>query len=615
MNYFEVNLEAALKRLPYITNQMTAYKEECEFAEKRVYWDVDLEQNPIMAVKKDGRLWYLNSRYYSRELVDKWCEVHKRKHYFEPELVFGIGNGDYLIEQRRMNPENPIFVYEPDEEVFYELMSHKDLSKIFEDEKTFLAVGKQGINTIRNWLEIGISYANYEYIDFCALPGYVNIYPYEHLLLKRTFMEMIETLVLKRNTLCVVSKRMIENEFSHVRDWVKQASMAELIECIKKENEKEKHAAILVAAGPSLDNNIQELKAAKGKAFIIAVDTAIRPLLRAQIVPDMFITVDPVKDMFLFEQEGMEKIPMILSICVRAGVSKIHTGKHFYAMHSGDYVGRLMKRYEKEYVTLGSGGSVATDAFEVLCRMAFSTIILVGQDFAYPGNRSHAKAAYDRDINLEKRAGTYFEVEDIYGEPILTRVDMNHYRRWLEDRIVASSEIRVIDGTEGGARIRGTEILTLKEAIERECKGDYDYQTLIANVKATFTAKEQEEINRELDELPKHVEEIRRELERGKKLFETLDKLNRKAKYQSKEFKDTCEKITEFNNWLEEDGIVSMLSCLASKREIEIQNQAYEVKEDLYEDIRDIAKHGMDMIDAYCAKIPELLECMKALEN
>lgn len=46
---------------------------------------------------------------------------------------------------------------------------------------------------------------------------------------------------------------------------------------------------IVVAAGPSLNKNINELKKAKGKSLIIAVDTALKPLLRAGIVPDMFL--------------------------------------------------------------------------------------------------------------------------------------------------------------------------------------------------------------------------------------------------------------------------------------------------------------------------------------
>lgn len=615
MSYYEKNMEAALKRFPYIIKQMAEFEKDSKETSSEVLWDADLNDNEILAVQREGRLWYLNSRYDSAELVEEWCEAHKRKHYFEPELIFGIGNGDYLAAFRQQNPENPIFVYEPDEAVFFALMHRRDMSEILKDENLFLGVGTQGIDSIRNWMEIGINYSNYEYLVFSVLPGYTSVYPYEYLLLKRTFMEAIETLVLKRNTLCAEAGLIVENEFSHIRDFVGQASIVELIEAFERENAKEDRVAILVAAGPSLDNNIQELKAAKGKAFILAVDTAMKPLLQAGIKPDMFITVDPVKDMFLYEQDGIEEIPLILSINVRAGVSKMHTGKHFYTVHNGDYMDSIMKRYKKETVAVLSGGSVATDAFEILRKMKFSTIILVGQDLAYPGNRTHAKAAYDRDVDSKAGEGLYFMVEDIYGEPILTRLDMNHYRRWFEDKISANPMLRVIDGTEGGAKIRGTQIMTLREAIEQECREAHDYTVLIDGAKATFTAEEQRQIHRELDELPNYVEDIRRELEQGKRLFETLDKLNRKGKYQSKEFKDTYEKITAFNQWLEEDGIVDMLSCLASEREMEIQNQAYEVKEDLYEDIREIAKHGMDMVDAYCSKIPELLECIKQLDN
>ena len=50
--------------------------------------------------------------------------------------------------------------------------------------------------------------------------------------------------------------------------------------------------AIIVAAGPSLNKNILELKRLKGRAFIIAVDTAIKPLLNAGIIPDMYAVVD-----------------------------------------------------------------------------------------------------------------------------------------------------------------------------------------------------------------------------------------------------------------------------------------------------------------------------------
>jgi len=50
--------------------------------------------------------------------------------------------------------------------------------------------------------------------------------------------------------------------------------------------------AFVCLAGPSLQNNMHALKRIKGKAIIIAVDTSLRPLLEAGIVPDICVTHD-----------------------------------------------------------------------------------------------------------------------------------------------------------------------------------------------------------------------------------------------------------------------------------------------------------------------------------
>jgi hypothetical protein len=612
MDYFEQNMRAVEERAPYLISQMTEFRANYEAGEPYVFWDVDTKGSEIIAVQRDNRLWYLNSRYDADALVQKWCDRHMRKHYFEPELIFGIGNLAYLKEQRARNPENPFYVYEPDEAVFLELMEKYDLTEILTDEHTYFAVGRQGITTIRTWLEIGIGYANYEYIDFCALPGYACAYPYEYLLLKRGFMEAIETLILQRNTLYKQGSRLVENEFSHIKDCVHQSSIWELIQTFKKKNEEAPYAAILVSAGPSLDKNIKDLLAAKGKLFIIAVDTAIRPLLQAGVMPDLFITVDPVKDLFLFEQEGVSQVPMVLSIDVRNGVSKIHSGRHFYILNSGDYMANIMKRYDKKVISTTSGGSVATDAFVLLRKMGFDTIVLAGQDLAYPGNRSHAKAAYDDEV--DRKDGIYFEVEDIYGGQVLTRMDMNHYRRWFEDQIAAAPTLHVIDATEGGALIHGTEVMTLKDAIAREQKADYDFGALLDSVPNLFTPEEQQAVEAEISAFPNQITAAKTKLEDGLKLFQKLQELNEKGEYQTKQFQDVYAEITEFNHWIEKDEVVDLLSSLSAKEEFEIQNQAYEVKDNLYDDLKDIAEHGMAMVEAYEEKIPVLLECMKAME-
>jgi hypothetical protein len=51
--------------------------------------------------------------------------------------------------------------------------------------------------------------------------------------------------------------------------------------------------AVVVGAGPSLDKNLKGLTKLEGKVLVVAVDTAVRPLLAAGIRPHLVVAVDP----------------------------------------------------------------------------------------------------------------------------------------------------------------------------------------------------------------------------------------------------------------------------------------------------------------------------------
>ena len=53
--------------------------------------------------------------------------------------------------------------------------------------------------------------------------------------------------------------------------------------------------AIVVAAGPSLDNNVGQLQAVQNQSVIIAVDTAYKTLLQHEIHPHFVVTTDPTE--------------------------------------------------------------------------------------------------------------------------------------------------------------------------------------------------------------------------------------------------------------------------------------------------------------------------------
>ena len=89
-------------------------------------------------------------------------------------------------------------------------------------------------------------------------------------------------------------------------------------------------SAILVAAGPSLDKNIEKLKQIKDSVFIMAVDTALNTVLKHDIIPDMTISVDGHKPLVLFEDERVKNIPISLSAVSNAKIVEQSNAMRFY---------------------------------------------------------------------------------------------------------------------------------------------------------------------------------------------------------------------------------------------------------------------------------------------
>lgn len=64
----------------------------------------------------------------------------------------------------------------------------------------------------------------------------------------------------------------------------------------------------------------------------MSVDTALKPLMNAGVIPDAFITIDPNKEMKLFEAEGIENLPVIAPECATSAVLARQKGKKYFIM-------------------------------------------------------------------------------------------------------------------------------------------------------------------------------------------------------------------------------------------------------------------------------------------
>jgi hypothetical protein len=215
---------------------------------------------------------------------------------------------------------------------------------------------------------------------------------------------------------------------------------------------------VVVAAGPSLDNNIDQLKNCPTDVVVIAVGTVFRLLCQKGIRVDYVIFLDSC----IYHQiRGMEcnDTPVIVAATADGRVAKNYHGTTYLACQKGY---DLAEDYAREHggQIYETGGSVVTLALDLCIRMKAKSIAFIGLDLAYYDNRAHATGTGKETYN-----GYEFQkVEGIHGEMLNTSQVFNSYRLWLEERIKkADVTMEVYDATENGAKKKGFIVTTLAE--------------------------------------------------------------------------------------------------------------------------------------------------------
>ena len=224
-------------------------------------------------------------------------------------------------------------------------------------------------------------------------------------------------------------------------------------------------AVVIVAAGPSLDRNIDALTEASGYLPIICVDTAYRRLHQAGISPDAIAISDPNKiSLRHFEALPLES-PLIFLASASWHVIAQHRGPLWPLFAANDpRSGPLAAELGRSEVDVC--GTVTYFAAEAAMMLGASTLIFAGLDLALSGGKSHCSASRSSPPG---KGGIWVDATD--GSQVECTADLNRFRLAFEERAAALPRHRFIDATEGGARIAGFEISTLSDAID-SYKGD-----------------------------------------------------------------------------------------------------------------------------------------------
>lgn len=253
--------------------------------------------------------------------------------------------------------------------------------------------------------------------------------------------------------------------------------------------------AVVVAAGPSLNKNISQLHEVKNKFLIVAVDTALKVLLRNGIEPHIVASIDYTPDNMRYF-EGVDEIKTYLAADpeVYPDIFSKYRGPKISVDLYNKSLCSWLQQQGIDKGAMHKGLSVAHTCFEIAKEAGCSPIVFVGQDLAYSGGLSHAKgAAMAVSVDGEGMEEGKLKVEDIFGGEVETSTSMSVFINHFAEKIYTSG-CKCIDATEGGAKIAGTDIMSLRHVIYEY--GDKGCDDVFAKIKDVFSASEKIDINK-----------------------------------------------------------------------------------------------------------------------
>lgn len=607
MDHYQKNLDL-LKR--YRTPLYDLYMEAIDKPERshpceEIAVQTAKDGSPIFQITREGRSVRLNSPYRPMQEAKRWASQFSGQNILVNAMLFGFGNGMFAQALlQKLQKDAKFFICEPNLDIFCRAMQERDLEDIITDPRVLLCLEDINTTEFYDLLRENTHWTNLDTQIVCHHTGYEVLFPESYrnflILIKKTG-EMVQV---NKDTQMYFSKKVVPNMIKNMTFLKEGRLISDYLEKMPKDV-----TAIIVAAGPSLDKNIEELKRAKGKSFIIAVDTAVRHLVKHGIMPDAMVTLDVGKPKSYMNIEEVRDIPLFCMLESRYEIMEYHSGMKIW-FQGGLFLGGLVKRQGKEFLPYQPGGSVATAAFAICAALEFERIVLVGQDLAYSGEVTHAGGAVSHVINEEHGIKM---IEGIDGKPVKSRHDWIIYLDWFEESIqTIADRTEVFDATEGGAMIHGANIMKLSEVIDQYCSREVDITTILQDQPPMFTSEEYadvcEEIRSYITELHDMEQDAKKAAEHSKEALELLKKntgRKRLDKLQRKVLNATS-RISKYN-------IYDIVDVYVSKISNQYLSGVFVVSDDSHQDEISMYCSSQEIFQAIVEAVQELLPLFEDL--
>lgn len=219
---------------------------------------------------------------------------------------------------------------------------------------------------------------------------------------------------------------------------------------------------IIIAGGPSVDDNMEFLQENQGKKTLIAVGTIFKKLVQNNITPDLVVMLDP--NPLIYKQvEGIEdqQVPMLISMLTYWKLAAAYQGEKYFVPLVGmaTAIGYPIDDYEDAWAV---GGTVTNMAIIAASKFGAENVYLVGVDMAYPKGITHAAGTAQRKKISEEGL---IPLKGVDGGTVYTDKVLKLYHGEVETLIKEADQISFYNMSQVGAKLAGTK--SYAEAIKK----------------------------------------------------------------------------------------------------------------------------------------------------
>lgn len=440
-SFWNKNLTLFEQRFPALVQQLgLSSHSECDFD----FWELLPSKSLELTAKENGT--FLHSSYAPKREAETLVKQSRTSETYGA-VFFSMGLGYAPLKWAELYPKDTIIIVEPDPDYFIAALKYNDFTALFKQKSLIIALQAPSQSVIQ-LIESTTGFNHAAFIQNAAQTSHnKNYFESIHALIERNKQKV----KINNSTLEKFSSLWLNNSCRNLKYFAELDGVN-----IFKDRAPKDMPAVLISAGPSLHEILPHLKKIKERAVIIAVDTALRALLKAGVEPDFIILVDP--QYYAYRHIAGLKSPSSILITESAAYPAVYRFecKKIVLTSSLFPLGQYFEKRLGTKGQLGAGGSVSTTAWDFARFAGFTDIYCTGLDLGYPLLQSHIKGStFEEKTHASSQklhpaetalstslfqAGKKLD-RDYEGKTLFTDDKMKMFAWWFESRTQQFKEV------------------------------------------------------------------------------------------------------------------------------------------------------------------------------